>query len=404
MALSREVLMKNVGGLPPMPPRGVPGGRPARGGGKPHGFGRKRDFSPLPWSDYFDSFGDVAVGDNDDNISFLVYTKGSEGPVTFFLHGGGHSALSWALLTQNLTGMVKCRVAALDMRGHGDTRTTDVEDLSADTLANDIGAVISTMYGDDHAPPIILVGHSMGGAIAIHAAVKQLVPSLIGLVVIDVVEGTAMDALQSMQSFLRGRPKTFRSLEYAIEWAVKTGQIRNIESARVSMIGQVKPCSELGETLSGLSSNSSNPPIPSVSTEDVIAEEEESTENSSPRTGAASESLSPTSPTDQGTPHTWRIDLSKTECHWEGWFKGMSNLFLSCNVPKMLLLAGVDRLDRDLTIGQMQGKFQMQVLPQCGHAVHEDQPQKVADALATFMTRHRFAEAIGGFEKPFPSC
>ena len=35
---------------------------------------------------------------------------------------------------------------------------------------------------------------------------------------------------------------------------------------------------------------------------------------------------------------------------------------------------GVDRLDRDLTIGQMQGKFQMQVLPQCGHAVHEDQP------------------------------
>jgi len=65
---------------------------------------------------------------------------------------------------------------------------------------------------------------------------------------------------------------------------------------------------------------------------------------------------------------------------------------------------GVDRLDKDLTIGQMQGKaliflfirhvavarrsfissliiitgkFQMQVLPQCGHAVHEDAPEKV---------------------------
>nr|XP_054754575.1 protein phosphatase methylesterase 1-like [Lytechinus pictus] len=104
------------------------------------------------------------------------------------------------------------------------------------------------------------------------------------------------------------------------------------------------------------------------------------------------------------TPYTWRTDLGKTEQYWEGWFRGMSNLFLSCNVPKMLILAGVDRLDKDLTIGQMQGKFQMQVLPQCGHAVHEDQPQKVADALATFITRNKFAETIGGFEQPFPCC
>ena len=45
-------------------------------------------------------------------------------------------------------------------------------------------------------------------------------------------------------------------------------------------------------------------------------------------------------------------------------------MFLSVNVPKLLLLAGVDRLDKELMVGQMQGKFQMQVLPQCGHAVH----------------------------------
>ena len=38
-----------------------------------------------------------------------------------------------------------------------------------------------------------------------------------------------------------------------------------------------------------------------------------------------------------------------------GWFEGLSKLFLSCTVPKLLLLAGVDRLDKDLTIGQMQG-------------------------------------------------
>lgn len=66
----------------------------------------------------------------------------------------------------------------------------------------------------------------------------------------------------------------------------------------------------------------------------------------------------------------WRIDLTKTEKYWKEWFKGLSAMFLSLNVPKLLLLAGVDRLDKELMVGQMQGKFQMQVLPQCGHAVH----------------------------------
>merc|ERR1719300_279591 len=80
----------------------------------------------------------------------------------------------------------------------------------------------------------------MGGAIAVHVASQNFIPSLIGLCVIDVVEGTAMEALNSMQTFLRGRPKQFKSLDEAIEWCVKSGQIRNLESARVSMVGQVK--------------------------------------------------------------------------------------------------------------------------------------------------------------------
>lgn len=53
--------------------------------------------------------------------------------------------------------------------------------------------------------------------------------------------------------------------------------------------------------------------------------------------------------------YTWRIDLGKTEQHWSGWFSGLSAAFLNVSAPKMLLLAGVDRLDRELTVGQMQG-------------------------------------------------
>jgi protein phosphatase methylesterase 1 len=48
----------------------------------------------------------------------------------------------------------------------------------------------------------------------------------------------------------------------------------------------------------------------------------------------------------------------------EGWYKGLSEAFLGVKAPKVLMLAGTDRLDRGLTIGQMQGKFQMVLLPQ----------------------------------------
>lgn len=78
----------------------------------------------------------------------------------------------------------------------------------------------------------------MGGAVAVQAA-SQL-PNASGLCVIDVVEGTALDSLSSMQSILRGRPKSFKSLEQAILWSYKSGQTHNLEAARVSMPGQIK--------------------------------------------------------------------------------------------------------------------------------------------------------------------
>jgi len=106
---------------------------------------------------------------------------------------------------------------AIDLRSHGDTESIDDEDLSAETLATDVGKVMEAIY-PENAPPMLLIGHSMGGAICVHIAHLNLLPTLIGVTVIDVVEGTAMEALASMQSFLRSRPTHFKSIQQAIEW------------------------------------------------------------------------------------------------------------------------------------------------------------------------------------------
>ena len=54
-----------------------------------------------------------------------------------------------------------------------------------------------------------------------------------------------------------------------------------------------------------------------------------------------------------------------------GWFTGLSKSFLAARTARLLILAGTDRLDRELMIGQMQGKFQMEVVPDVGHMLHE---------------------------------
>ncbi|PSN37996.1 Protein phosphatase methylesterase 1 [Blattella germanica] len=435
--------------LPPIVPVGSLGSRGCRRAG----IGRKRDYTPVLWNHYFNECHDVSVNGN----KFRVYSLGNHGPLLVLLHGGGFSALTWSLFSASVTSMVGCQVLAIDLRGHGDSVTTDEEDLSAETMS------------------------SMGGAIAVHTACANYIPSLIGLAVIDVVEGTALDALASMQSFLRGRPSSFTSLEHAIEWCVRSAQLHILLTScgaklthrdfRLRLVlelveqggRQTRPspresdkkhwptisntrmnctvcynknkkrrrriqtkCEKcnIGLCISGiqtgkLGTNDIATYVPtnhdgeqqSSLTNDAIHEEDAETSNNDGETTESASSqdnfkhpASLAGTDTQSRKYVWRIDLARSEKYWSGWFKGLSQTFLSCPVPKMLLLAGIDRLDKDLTVGQMQGKFQLQVLPQSGHAVQEDVPDKVAEALATFMVRHKFAEPEANFERTFPAC
>ncbi len=61
----------------------------------------------------------------------------------------------------------------------------------------------------------------MGGALAARVcqfAEKNKSFVVQGLCVIDVVEGSAMDALQCMTNVLRARPTAFTTKQKAIEW------------------------------------------------------------------------------------------------------------------------------------------------------------------------------------------
>ena len=129
------------------------------------------------------------------------------------------------------------RVIAVDLRGHGATTVTPEADLSKATLCADVTAVIKAVVPDGAS--VCLMGHSMGGAIAVHVAASDAIVNLCGLVVVDVVEGSAVEALGKMKKAIRARPPGFTTVEEAIQWGLSSGQVRNPGSAIISMPPQV---------------------------------------------------------------------------------------------------------------------------------------------------------------------
>ena len=60
-----------------------------------------------------------------------------------------------------------------------------------------------------------------------------------GLFIIDVVEGSAMDALPFMESIVKSRPTQFSNLQSVVKYGVSSGTVRDYKSAKVSMPAQV---------------------------------------------------------------------------------------------------------------------------------------------------------------------
>nr|CAG8530488.1 15544_t:CDS:2 [Entrophospora candida] len=257
----------------------------------------------------------------------------------------GYSALSFALTVLNIKKLMngECSVLAYDCRGHGHTITSDDSNLSLDRLSQDLVNVLKARFGEDVITKrdIFLIGHSMGGCVVSDVASKRLIPSLTCLANLDVVEGSAMEALSGMMNFLRTRPTEFKSIEDAIHWSVKSGTIRNLTSSKVSVPSLFKE-----QRFSGSGGNNN-----------LIK-------------------------------YVWITDLATSQKYWEGWFTGLSEKFLSARAAKLLLLAGTDRLDKPLTIAQMQGKYQLIVFPDVGHMLHEDAPGKTASTLVEFWKRN----------------
>lgn len=273
-----------------------------------------------PWSTYWDKKEMINVPGRGE---FNTYSTNGTSPfVVVCVHGAGHSALTWSLFASILKS--KFRIYAYDLKCHGDTPGDESKDLSIESLVDDCVEFCKVIQ-----PPnthLIVMGHSLGGCIAAHAALKHHMSSVI---VIDAIEGTAVESMPQMKNILLERPQYFSSPAEAIDFIATSGEMMNYESAAVSAQGRF------------------------VERDGLLY---------------------------------WKTDLIKCEKDWMGWFQGFANAFLSSKPYKVLVLPDINRLDTPFTIGHMSGKFQLEIILETNHCIQEDKPEGVA-ALIVKLTK-----------------
>ena len=151
------------------------------------------------------------------------------GPAVLAIHGLTGHGRRWAALTDHLPGV---RLVAPDLIGHG--RSPWRPPWSIEHQVRALSAVI-----DEHIPageqPVVVVGHSFGGALALHLANRR--PDAVkGLVLLDPAQGLdpefALDvATDSLDNWDYADADTARAAKRAEGWAAVPNELMEAELA-----------------------------------------------------------------------------------------------------------------------------------------------------------------------------
>ena len=83
------------------------------------------------------------------------------------------------------------------------------------------------------------------------------------------------------------------------------------------------------------------------------------------------------------------MNLLDSKPYWNEWFIGLTKAFLSYNIPKMLMLAGIEQMDKDLSIAQMQRKYKLSIMRNVGYIMHEDKQNETMKFIKDFIRTFR---------------
>ena len=149
----------------------------------------------------------------------------ADAPPVVLLHGVTGHARVWDHLAERL--VPGRRVLALDQRGHGDSDPAPDDDYRVGTMADDLAAFAGSLRLER----FTLVGHSMGGRIAITYAADHAA-RLDRLVIVDIGPDIDRVGLQRVRDLMAKSPERIESEEWAVEYIRRANPLQNVDMLR----------------------------------------------------------------------------------------------------------------------------------------------------------------------------
>ena len=281
-------------------------------------------------------------------------------PIYIGIHGAGSSSFTFNTLCSHLQNIDPNIIfLTYDLRGHGLTDSTNLKDITfnLDDFVGDTNEIITyflkEIFKENDLPKkssILLLGHSLGGSICATILSHKTTPTnedyfwrknILGLILLDIVEEIAIDSLDKMDIVIQRTPTTFPNIKQCLNWHLGNKLPGNYDSAKFSIPYLFKLCNLKDDKY-----------------------------------------------------YLKRITKFKDfKPFWNTWFVGLSDNFVNAKgACKLLILSGADErtknLDKQLIIGQMQGKYQLTIFNNGGHFIHEDCDFNVALTIAEFVKRN----------------
>ena len=139
----------------------------------------------------------------EDKLDIVAEVRGKGDTALVFLHGWGGDREYWK--NQVDTFAADYRVVAIDQAGFGESGK-DRKAWTVESLAGDVEAVVK----DLGLKRVILVGHSMGGPVALLAA-KRMPGTVVGVVGVDTLQNAESKLPEELRkSLIEGMEKDFK--------------------------------------------------------------------------------------------------------------------------------------------------------------------------------------------------
>ncbi|CAD5121364.1 DgyrCDS9887 [Dimorphilus gyrociliatus] len=159
-------------------------------------------------------------------LSYTEYGKPSKNPPIFIFHGLFGSKRNWTSISKKLIENNDRHVFAVDLRNHGNSEHTFK--MSYDLMAEDCIALIESFK---LSKPPVLIGHSMGGKVAMTIALKYSIP-LSSLIIADV---------SPLKNETRGSVELRRLIEIMKGIDLSKSNAVNVSEFRTKVMDYIKP-------------------------------------------------------------------------------------------------------------------------------------------------------------------